>query len=403
MSITVHSDLWDLVIGGYLFAYKSIINIHDFYLTLPKSHELVRLFPAPSFFFPYPPLTLLTFGFWTKILKPVLDRGFLEFVFTHVSAPYEKLTTIWHIFLYKSLYLVFDFGIAWILWESFAKRKDKKLALLLWLFNPVVFYSLAVGNFDLIPLFFLVLSFYLTEKKFLLLAATTIGIGAAYKMFPLIFLPFLMILGKNIRQQLKILLLGLMPLVLSIVPFLSSSAFRSAVLFSPLTQKMLEQRIGGISLVLAGMVILYGFFSFLGTPQNLWRYYLMIMLVFFSFTYFHLQWFVWLMPFLIIEETKNKLYFAKLAGSLVLCWFILVAFASADLHLGLLVPLKALGIFSYVTPSVTQSLSPATIAISRGIVLDFPLISRSIFMGLSLALIYFLIKSNQKINQKGGI
>lgn len=396
MSITLHSDLLGLVVGGWLLADKGITDIWSYYLSLPKGHELVKSFTTS--FFPYPPLTLFTFGLWVKIINPLSDGQFLSTLFEHLSWVLTNRGLIWHIFLFKLIYLPFDFGIGWLLWKSFKKDSERKQALLLWLFNPVVFYSLAMGNFDLIPTFFVVLSLYFAQKKQLLSSSLALGVGAAYKMFPLLFLPLIFVLSKKPQLKLKVLFLGLAPLVLSILPFWNSAAFRSVVLFSPLTQKFLSAKImisenSGISIVLMGLAALYFLFAhYGGRTQDLWRYGLAVLLVVFGFTDYHLQWFVWLMPFLIMALILRRFSFWKMAALLVGCWAVLVTFASPDLHLGLLVPLKTLGIFPQVNPGVTQSLSPQTLINPTTFLLDIKVLVRSIFAGTSLVLIGFALK-----------
>lgn len=390
MSITVHSDFWALVIGGYLIGEKKVVNIWDYYLSLPKDCDCTASFSA------HPPLALFTFGVWEKVVSPITNQHFFEKLLWQFSKIYEQKGVIWHIFSFKILYLFFDFGIGFLLWNLFKRKKEKRQALLLWLFNPVVFYSLAVGNFDLIPLFWALLGFYFAQRGRLMAASIFLGIGAAYKIFPLFFLPLVIFWPKKeYILRFKVLMLGLIPLFLSIIPFYFSFSFRSVVLSHPVYQNLLTNELENL---VPFLIIIYWIFYFSKDPQEVWKYFLAVLLTLFSVVDYHLQWFVWLMPFLIIEAVKDRFKFRVLGLTLVFCWLILLAFASPDLHLGLLVPLKSLGLFREVNPVVTSSFSPSVIIHSNSF--NPKGLAKAIFTGTSLVMIYFILKEKNQSKKR---
>lgn len=400
ISITVHSDFWGLVIGGYLFAEQGVINVYDYYLSLPKEHELVQSFRDS--FFPYPPLALFTFGLWTYLVRPVTDVKFLSGLFYNLSQVFESKEVIWHIFWFKIPYLIFDFGIAWLLWRSFTGIKQRKMAVFLWLFNPVVFYSLAVGNFDLIPTFFVVLSlYYMAKRNNLLLSAFMLGIGAAYKIFPLLFFPLLVIMERRgIVSNMKVGIAAVLPLILTILPFWNSDGFRSMVIFNRTTTYrffesgfFISDEVVSIFTILA-LVVVYAIFLKYRLIKYLLRFHLALLLVVFGFINFHLQWFVWIVPLVIVEQVDSKFKYWKLGVLLLLLWLVLVMLASADLNFGLFVPLKTLGMFEQITPEKTAAIAPLTIVRSlfRSSWIDE--IIRSVFAVVSLLYVYYLIWPN---------
>ncbi|KKT49982.1 MAG: hypothetical protein UW42_C0027G0001, partial [Candidatus Collierbacteria bacterium GW2011_GWB1_44_197] len=132
----------------------------------------------------------------------------------------------------------------------------------LWLLNPVTFYAtFSMGVFDIIPALFTVLSLYFAKKKNLCLAAVMISLGAAYKQYPIFLLPFIIFSGKDFWDRLKITFCGIAPYLLTIAPFLSSSAFKYMV-FGAKSQKMFYMEwmvtaAEGVFPYLFGVVLIY--------------------------------------------------------------------------------------------------------------------------------------------------
>ncbi|MBI2021523.1 hypothetical protein HYS93_01420 [Candidatus Daviesbacteria bacterium] len=402
LSITAHSDLWDIVIASHLFADKGIFNIYDFYLSLPKDHNLVKSFTTS--FFPYPPLTLYTFAIWTKIISPFTSQSFLDSMTNNLFGIYNRTDVIWHIFWYKLIYLFFDLGTGYLIWKYFKSLVQKRLALLLWLFNPLSYYLLALGNLDLIPTFFAVLGLYLASRKRLALACLAIGVGGAYKFFGLLFLPLMLLIPvKNNWNKIYYLFLGLAPIVFTIWPFLNSAGFEQMVLFSPYNLRILESKIFlaedfVIFPVITILLMYYLFFFFKAQTVKLWQGYLSTLLILFSLIKIHVQWFLWVTPFIVIELVLSKLKNFYLPAILFGCWLIILMFSSADLSVGLFIPLKTLGLFQNVTPQVTQTFTPSyMINPQQKPGIDLQNLARSLFFAATS--IYLLIINNLLIKK----
>ena len=155
---TLHSDLWALVFSSHLLAYKGILNIYDFLTSLPSGNNWYQLF-GPGVF-TYPPVAYFTLGGFLFLLRPLVDLSFLTYFINH--PPVSSLGNsglYYHLLIFKLPYLFFDLGLAYFLCRLFPKEEQKKTALLFWLFNPLSLYtSFMVGQFDIIPVFFVVLS-----------------------------------------------------------------------------------------------------------------------------------------------------------------------------------------------------------------------------------------------------
>jgi hypothetical protein len=64
-----------------------------------------------------------------------------------------------HLFFFKLPYFIFDIATALIIWKFVDKPEHRKIALLIWLFNPLTLFSTYIfGRFEVISLFFLAAS-----------------------------------------------------------------------------------------------------------------------------------------------------------------------------------------------------------------------------------------------------
>lgn len=227
MPISAHSDLLSINMYPDLLVKEHIVDI------LSYSKEKVD---RQNFSF-YPPLTYYTIGIfqipyslvsdtfsqWMTQLRSESGKDFMgqtanELINSPNSMLYKDL------FLAKLPYLFFDIASLFILYK-FAKGKIiSKSILLLWLFNPVLIYGTYIfGQFDTIPSFFVILGFYLLRKN-PTLAILAIGIAAAYKNYALFFIPPIsFIYGYNMKEKVKLILVGISPTLFFILPTLFSN------------------------------------------------------------------------------------------------------------------------------------------------------------------------------------
>ena len=346
MPITAHPDIWALNFGEYFFAFKGVVNIYDYLYSLPLSHPLVQNYGTN--FFSYPPLAYFTLGIFSWLLRPFANPEFTPWLMVHLGEVYRNSDLFKQLFLFKFPYLFFDLGLAFLLASLFKKEKEQKLALILWLFNPLTLYTtFMIGQFDILPVFLIAFCLWLTVKRKDGLAAVTLGLGGAFKMFPLLLvLPLALALGKSLKERLKLVVLGVLPYLIIIAPFLSSVAFRQVVLFSNQSQKML---FANLAVSGAEGIYLFIFFYFLICllvdyqkieRKFLWLPFLAVFLLFFSVTHYHPQWFLWLTPFLIIDLVINGKKHLGHISILLFSYLVILFFFEPSLHLGLFAPLN---------------------------------------------------------------
>ncbi len=128
-------------------------------------------------------------GFWwINVNVPIFPSGIITFLEVSLYPALLKLPSI-----------LSDLGIAYILF----KWTGKRLAAILWLVNPVVWYNSAVwGQTDAIVNFFVLLSFYLLLQKKITFSLLAFALSLYVKASLFIFLPVFAIVA--LRQKHKI-------------------------------------------------------------------------------------------------------------------------------------------------------------------------------------------------------
>ncbi len=390
MPVTLHPDLWAISFAQNIFAFKGVFNIYDYLENLPGNSALVVNYGRN--FFTYPPLTYFTLGTFGFLLKPLFNQNFFNNLAVILPDVLADSRLYFHLFLTKFPYLFFDFGILLLIINFFQDEKKKRLAAVLWIFNPVTLYtSYMVGQFDIMAVFFTVLALHLAKQKKIYWSVFCLGVGGAFKMFPLFFIPFLAISqSKNFKELLKLFVVGLTPYFLSVLPFAGSAVFRQTVLFSNQSQKMLFAKllVSGAE-YLSVFVVFYIFLvgiSFVKKVE-LWKWFLMVLLLFFSVTHYHPQWFLWISPFLIFFGVEYKKFWL-LPIVLFMTWTVITLLFEPSLSVSLFAPVdKSL-----------MSVRPLSEIINRFYnVFDFKSLIRSIAAGISLTIVVLLIRDEKTV------
>lgn len=353
-SVTFHPDMLAFKLGGEVIASGKILDLYDY-----SNKDIAILnYPPPIYWF---------HGIFNFLLSRFLDIGLL------VKLPY----------------LVFDLLIGFLLFKLFNQKKEALLAFAIWMFNPVSIYATyMMGQFDIIPTFFTVLSVYLAAKGKLAQAALVLGFGIAFKIYPVFLLMPLLILGKTYVDKVKLGVLAILPYILSIGPYLGSASFRSQALLAGQADKSLYASIplsGGEAILLfpTSLILFYFFIWNKKVENSLWKFYLIPLLLFFIFTHYHPQWLIWITPFLILnlieEKFKNLIPILLIIGS----WFGSLFFFDPSLTVGMFAPLFP----------ILQT--AGSIWTTLGLNMDYNL-SRSILQTIFVAASFYLILKSFK-------
>lgn len=351
---TIHSDLAVFHLAGKVIGEGHIFNLYDY------SSDVAT--------FNYPPLIYWFFGLFNFLSN-------------------------WGIWLLKLPYLIFDLSLGLLLLRL-VEEKKKALVFGLWMFNPVSLYATyMMGQFDIIPTFFSVYSFYLVSKNKLKWAALALGFGIAFKLYPVFLLIPLLILAKSFLTRIKLAFIAALPYFISVLPYLSSGSFRSNALFASQSSKSLYANIpvsGGESILLfpASLILFYLLIRNKSLDRLFfWKIYSIPLLLFFIFTHYHPQWLIWVTPFLILDLCFGKIKNLFPMLLIFITWFCSLFFFDPSLTIGMFFPLFPL---LQNTPDIWALL---------GLKMDYNL-SRSIIQTVfASSAFYIIIKSfPQKIN-----
>jgi len=116
--------------------------------------------------------------------------------------------------------------------DATGSGKAKRIAMASYLLNPYTFMgSVLYFQFDAIPVLFTVLALYFFKKGEVELSAVSLGMGIAFKMYPIILLPVFLIFLKEKRMSFS--LLSGLPIVSCALPFivLDFSGFSHALFY----------------------------------------------------------------------------------------------------------------------------------------------------------------------------
>lgn len=99
-----------------------------------------------------------------------------------------------HLFFFKLPYLIFDIATAVVIWKFVDNPVHKRIALLLWLFNPVTLFATYIfGRFEVFGLFFLALTALQLKHHKFMLASLCFALALHCREINLLFLPYFLI------------------------------------------------------------------------------------------------------------------------------------------------------------------------------------------------------------------
>jgi len=359
------------------FLKKGVIDIYSYLINnkqnLPFKEEFV-----------YFPLSYFALGGYQIAANPILGNGFNAWLNNASSNAFVTDPSIFkYLIVLKFPYLLLDICIAFLVREFFKNKKKGNLAFTLWLFNPfTIFLIYAYSNVDIFPVALTLLSFLLIKKQKFFPAALFLGFAAGFKLYPLLIIPFLFLYGKTLKEK---LILSVTPLVVFLAicaPFFST-AFVNSALISGLSTGVFKSEF--VTLLIS---ILFFYGLIFDKKMNIFNYWLALFLIIFSFALFHVQWLLWLAPFLVIMVVKKPYLGVLIFALTVFAFSIPILYQDRFMTLGLL---RAYSIYFDLLPTpfvvVQKIYDPANLLA----------IFHSAFAGGSMVLIYKLLGREKQI------
>ncbi len=369
------------------FLKKGVFNVYTYLVENKKSLTLKDDFV-------YFPLTYFTVGGYQWIASPILGNGFDSWLADASSNSVVRNPNIFkYLVVLKLPYLALDILIAFLLKRFFEDKEKGKKAFTLWLFNPfTIFLIYAFSNIDIYAVLLTVVAFLLLKKEKLLQASAVLGIAAGFKLYPILFVPFLILKAKSIKEK---ILAGVVPMLIMgavVLPFWSPAFVQSAFL-SGLTTRIFSPgfSIGFNESAIVGLLLISALFFYgwvVDKKPNVFNYCIILLLSIFSFSHFHIAWLLWIAPFLVILAVKKS--------SLSLPLFLLATLA---LIIPMLYEDRSMTISLFRVYSTWYDLIPTPFTIIQKFYDPYSLqsILHSVLAGGSLAVGYkLLIKEDEK-------
>lgn len=252
----------------------------------------------------YPPLAYLAMAAWQRLLGPLLGPSLgrhpilgPEALPTWLADPYLFRQLFW----LKAAYLPFDLGAAVLLYRLAGDRRAGLSLYTFWLFNPLVIFTGYIhGQFDIIPVFFTILSLYNLKREQLGQAAFWMGISACFKNYALFLLPLIVLRGRSWRQQVALLLVGTLPYILLLVTAPGPNTLATLEYRQNLFPLNLELRFGQVILI---FVVVFVFILWHVHQRQLlhfdalWRWMAIILLLYLAQAVFNHHYLLWVVPF----------------------------------------------------------------------------------------------------------
>jgi len=271
---------------------------------------------------PYPYSAYLSSAAWLELLR-------LSGLIT-----YDGWTAVWTLpsrslwfLLLKLPYLATDLLTGSLLLKLFAPRKGL-IAWALWSWSATAAYLLFMGQNDLYPTLFIALAAYLGSRAIAIRrlggsrcranalsvgAMLALGIGATFKLFPLFLVPpFAVLLAPRWRERALLFTIPVAVFAVSALPFLSTPAFVSGVLFNFEGVRLfsaVQVFATPVSLFLVAYAVLLLVLIVrpwaLTRPMDVWLAGAVVFSSFFLFSWSQFYWAVWLTPFIVALAAHN--------------------------------------------------------------------------------------------------
>lgn len=267
-------------------------------------------------------------------------------------------------FSIKLVLIVFTILVGYLIYlvakQYNATENTARWAAALWLFNPIVIYSVPIlGQNDVMAIMLFLVGWLLLARS-QLGAGILFGLSASVKMYPLLWLPFLLLPDPrlSLKEKCRIIGIGIGTYILTLLPFMANATFRQAVLNSDINDRFF---IGHIDLgfteaiFIVPLLLLLALYAVYKTSiskkfpieQLSGQAFAVVAcnLLLLCFSHFHPQWFTWLIPFwalwIVTQKQFSQWWVTLLSALTIGAWaFVVMMFDDSYLTFGLLVPLN---------------------------------------------------------------
>ncbi len=299
------------------FLPTGVINIYE-YLSLHKTSL------PYSDTFNYPPLTYFFLGTWQQVITPLTGEGLHTWLWDWGEKAIYNPNLFAYLLLLKLPYLIADITILYICRHLLSSVASKTRFTYLWLLNPISLYIVyMIGQFDNIPTLLTVIALLAFIRSKYFLTGLLLGLGAAFKTYPLLLLPIFFLAKPNLKLGFSLGIGALFGWLGPNIWFLSSPAYHESVLQSSLASRLFALRLGGLPIFIPYfLAILLSVFKTKNFLVGIFITTLSLVL----FTDFHAQWLMWSLPFACLLASQRPALLKYLAALylLALVWIFFI-------------------------------------------------------------------------------
>ncbi|MBI4385148.1 MAG: hypothetical protein HY579_14110 [Nitrospinae bacterium] len=205
MPFTLHGDLL------HINKYPYFLSHGDWHVYEKAASDGVNYYPPLALIFisAYQFLAQFLFPPFESFLRSIAENGFDSVL------SFDNL--FFSLFLMKVPYLFFDGMLLSVGWKLLPNDEERRTFTVFWAVNPLAIYApYMMGQIDLVPAFFTVLAcYYSLQKGRGNLACLSIAGGCLFKVFPIIFLPLVVLVGgRNLKDYARLALVAIVPVAL---------------------------------------------------------------------------------------------------------------------------------------------------------------------------------------------
>jgi hypothetical protein len=320
MPFSGHTDLFVNFVSTFRLVDSGIIGPYKYF---------AEYYSDESLFFLYDPLHYYLFGLWSGLttilagpeysvwMQELIDSMYLDNLerFMGFSGAVVKFKAL---FIWKSLYLIFDLLVLFCILRILPQEKDKVSFVKLWAGSFVILYSLYLfGQSGIIPTGLIVLGLYFYYMKLpLKWVGLCFALSVPFKIFSLLILPLPFLLARGWREKIETACYSLLPLLVIYVPIAIHS---NGLVFWRIYGGYMAYAIDGLSwkwvlisakgfLGVGYLAVCYhAWFMSKGDPKDLARY-LFIVLLLLLCVPLKIYYYIWVLPFWFLFSNEKKAY-----------------------------------------------------------------------------------------------
>jgi hypothetical protein len=253
----------------------------------------------------YPPLAYLTMRAYQIIIGPLLPDldGFDNTGRDAWRNWFEHPHLFQRLLLLKAWIIPFDLVGGLLLMRLGRSAREAKWLAAYWFLNPVLIYTGYVhGQFDVVPACFSVLALWLLGRGRALGAALALGVGAAYKTYPLLLLPPLALLaGRDLWGMVRLMAAGVAPWLAGQLLLPSGTLAVSHPFYAGAFVARYDAGYGQVSylFVIGYTALMWAVWRWRGRwepGEGVWRVWLVILLGYYVQAAFDLHYLTWAVP-----------------------------------------------------------------------------------------------------------